>query len=345
MGIIRTRSLLIIAFGAALAAFAVSCGGDAIREFGVNRGEPITQTSCFLFLDGKYIHPPYVVERRGLDIYINDILVLKGPKWPSSPDPTFDKDPGDPPPGFKVWGPHPNKWPEIYEVQKCGYLLTHYDLETAQKMYFDVLRKCPDVKEVYWRYEGSTEEIVVVDKSGRKATKVLSGEIATGSLNWEDVLANKERKKAWWEGLLGTNDPLAIFDFQAGMEAFFSADRAFNVLDILLSEASRDEKIKACEESGLSSGAGGREIIITQFKAEADPRLAQRLEEVRRAWHQRKLTESFALSAEELGEEIGITALGEFVPADERALIPDKRQQKDVGASTPGTKLEEGQGK
>lgn len=47
-----------------------------IEKFGVNRGLPIYDG--FLFFDGEYMPAPYVVERWGVDVYINGVLVERG---------------------------------------------------------------------------------------------------------------------------------------------------------------------------------------------------------------------------------------------------------------------------
>ena len=57
---------------------AAAPSGLGVKKFGVNRGTPIYDG--FIFRDGKYIEAPYVVERWGLDIYINGILFSRGMK-------------------------------------------------------------------------------------------------------------------------------------------------------------------------------------------------------------------------------------------------------------------------
>jgi len=45
----------------------------AIDVFGQEQSEPIN--TGFFFHDGKYMEPPYVVKRRGLSVFINDVMV------------------------------------------------------------------------------------------------------------------------------------------------------------------------------------------------------------------------------------------------------------------------------
>lgn len=53
---------------------------SAIRELGVIEGGAIT--NGFVFIDGKYIDPPYIVSRRGTGICINGHLVEQPCPWP-----------------------------------------------------------------------------------------------------------------------------------------------------------------------------------------------------------------------------------------------------------------------
>lgn len=56
-----------------------------IERFCELRGDPIS--SGFVFFKGRYIEPPYVVSRRGVDVWINDFIVVRG-CWPL---PTYPK--------------------------------------------------------------------------------------------------------------------------------------------------------------------------------------------------------------------------------------------------------------
>ena len=46
-----------------------------LKEYGITTGKPID--SGFVFFDGKYIEAPYVVSRRGGEVYINEQLVCR----------------------------------------------------------------------------------------------------------------------------------------------------------------------------------------------------------------------------------------------------------------------------
>lgn len=53
---------------------------SAVRDLGRTEGNPVT--NGFVFIDGKYIDPPYVVTRQGNGIFINGHLVERPCPWP-----------------------------------------------------------------------------------------------------------------------------------------------------------------------------------------------------------------------------------------------------------------------
>jgi hypothetical protein len=220
-----------------------------VKEFGIKKSKPINQG--FFFYEGKYIDAPYIVERRGLDVYINDIRVRKGPEWPPY-DYAVEQDPGEPPPGSSPFDPPP---PGVdprdnYWSNKWGYLRTHYDLKTAQDKMIDTYRKCPDFVEVRWEEEGSL--VALIDESGKK--------------HFIDLRPPTRRLKP---------PSVAIFRFEKGGELGFSGEDAVKALEILLSEATADEKVRAFEEMTSKPGLLWFQQMVTGFKA--NPQLADRL--------------------------------------------------------------------
>lgn len=61
-------------------------GARGVEEFGYEEG-PLLHKG-FIFIDGKYIKPPYKFARYGPDIYVNNILYSKNEYWPM---PSYDK--------------------------------------------------------------------------------------------------------------------------------------------------------------------------------------------------------------------------------------------------------------
>lgn len=53
---------------------------QSVQELGMSKGRPVT--NGFVFIDGKYIEPPYLVARPGHGIFINDHLVDRPCPWP-----------------------------------------------------------------------------------------------------------------------------------------------------------------------------------------------------------------------------------------------------------------------
>lgn len=54
-----------------------------LENFGVTTGEPVNEG--YAFIDGSYIEPPYVVSRKGLALFINDLEIKKPRRHPESP--------------------------------------------------------------------------------------------------------------------------------------------------------------------------------------------------------------------------------------------------------------------
>ncbi len=53
---------------------------SSVQDLGRTEGKPIT--NGFVFIDGRYIPPPYIVTRQGNGIFINDRLVEQACPWP-----------------------------------------------------------------------------------------------------------------------------------------------------------------------------------------------------------------------------------------------------------------------
>ena len=263
----------------ALAGFAYA-DTSAVDEFGVATSEPI-EGSAF-FSAGKYIEPPYVVERRGLEIYINDILVDPGPEWPIY-DFAVPTDPGDPPPGSSPFDTYPpgTDLRDVYWSKKWRYLYSHYDHETAKQMMCDTYRSGSGVRDVSGSDLG--EDIIrVTGESGRDDLVSLSltgGGFAINPPKKEDLLRRMERKMAHQERRLrGTR----AFFKKGGRSIIVGGERAIRAVEILLSDATDAEKIKALEEAGvLAPSDESARWIVTDF--EASPQLAEQLERMKDA--------------------------------------------------------------
>jgi hypothetical protein len=258
----------------------------AIKEFGVSKGEPIDKG--FFFWNYSYVEAPYVVERRGLDVLINNRLVRPGPEWPQY-DYEVKEDPGDPPDDSLPWDPVPagGDRRDTYWAKKTRFLRMHHDIDTARKMMIEAYEKSPAVREVY---EHPNKEFpgtyVVVTGTGRKVNVgVVSPSFGRSTPSRDDLLRAAEEKKSGWEGALGHGFLLFA---SAGWECSMGREHARTCLEILVSDADDDEKLRLLEENRLIHGRNPwMRRIVTDFKA--GPQLLKRLggtrltaEEVRR---------------------------------------------------------------
>ncbi len=239
----------------------------AIKDFGISKGKPINRG--VLFYDCKLVKAPYAVERRGLDIYINGLLVSRSPEWPPY-NYAVDKDPGDPPPGSSPLDPTPKREDprDDYWSRKWRYLASHCEYETAKGMMLELYRGCPRLRQV-----AVDEEVpflvLVVDEKGKETT--LGLEPLT---RWrqkprtkDEVLADAESGKSYYEELLSVG---VLFALVRGEEVIVSGQDARRIVKILLSEADAKEKLQQLEKEDLTQGSAQFDKIIGHFKASPD---------------------------------------------------------------------------
>jgi len=282
----------------------------AIKEFGVSKGEPIDKG--FLFWNYEYVEAPYVVERRGLDILINDKRVFKGPEWPQY-DYEVKQDPGDPPDDSLPWDPAPAGVDrrDTYWSRKWRYLAAHHDIEEARKRMVQTYRKSPAIREVRKHPDKEIPEgYVVVGRFGREVNIDLS-RFARTSQSREALLAAAEEKRSRWEGALGRG---FLFFASAGFECSMGREHARTFLDILVSAADDDEKLRLLEENRLIHGwdADMRKFVI-DFKA--SPQLIERLGVTR-------------LTADEVAREYARPARSGAPGSRKRKLTPDEERAR-----------------
>lgn len=103
-----------------------------------------------------YEPEPYVVERRGLNIYLNGrILGNPWKKWPIGPDAPLEKDPGEPPllDDPYSYKPIPNSDETITDfwVRKRMYLAQHYPKEEAVRRLEAELKKASERAGGAWK--------------------------------------------------------------------------------------------------------------------------------------------------------------------------------------------------
>jgi hypothetical protein len=257
---------------------------QAIKDFGVSRSDPIDKG--FLFYGGTYIDAPYVVERRGLEIYINDVLVQEGPAWPPY-DYRVENDPGDPPPDSAPFGSAPpgQDWRDTYWARKWRYLCSHHDYETAKQKMFETYARSPKVAKVRWR-DNNPDMVVLTTESGKEhfADFIVSPLYLSPPPTKEEMLARREKKRSFYENMLNGNIILFSVPPPEGGEGYVPLRFVPRTLDILVSNRTSEEKIKALEAiSVLPENDPGTQRIVTQFQASEQlvVRLGQLKEQIR----------------------------------------------------------------
>jgi hypothetical protein len=162
-----TKYVLLVVFIALTCMHSKAQENNPLKEFGT-KTFPSTSNGI-LFYDGHYIETPYVIERRGLDIFINNKLVQRGPVWtPEDVRPVVLEDPGDPPPALS---PLDCKEGD-YWCRKWDYLLNKYDSDTARAMIIDCYKNSPMVQNVKL-FRNIPSIVTVTGIDGRSSTWTL----------------------------------------------------------------------------------------------------------------------------------------------------------------------------
>jgi len=260
--------------------------GDAVTDLGITKGEPIE--TGFLFVDGKYLDAPYVVERRGVSIYVNNIMIRKGPEYPPY-DYRVETDPGDPPPDVSPTEPPPPgvDGRDTYWGKKGRYIFQHYDEETARGMAIETYKKSPYVKEVI-AYADDPVRVTLVDLAGKHHHMGLwvPPEFLQAPPTREEILKQAEDSRVFYENRLKGDCNTALFR-RNGAEVGLSREKALDVINVLLTAKTADERLKGFE-SALSSkqNANWLQDIVGDFQA--SPQLAERYSAAKAAWDARK---------------------------------------------------------
>jgi len=117
--------------------FNYSTNDASVEQFGFEKTE-FAGGHGFLFVEGVWIEPPYVIERRGLDVFVNDVCIHAGSILPFV-DLRVTEDPGPPPDDLPPWAPWVGRvayYHECYWSRKSRYLmgtLTEKEFPEAMK--------------------------------------------------------------------------------------------------------------------------------------------------------------------------------------------------------------------
>ena len=138
-----------------------------VKDFG--REEFLVPDGAMLFIDGDYVAPPYSVERRGLNVYVNGCPWRTSIYWPPLKEKPVYQDPGSPPPypfitgRLSDWMSQPEKGLTLEEVkhywfQLSLYLLQEYDYNTATQKYYEKLLEAATKSGNQWDLEPFNSE-------------------------------------------------------------------------------------------------------------------------------------------------------------------------------------------
>ncbi len=252
---------------------------DPVAEFGTAKSEPIN--TGFFFFDGKYIEAPYVVERRGLDTYINDCLVRKGPEWPPY-DYRVSEAPGDPPADESPLGPVPKGVDprDSYWARKARFLWQHYGEEQGRQMLRDAYKASPAVAAI--SEDPETGRPRLTDKYGKTGVmdmmvpNVFLASPPTGA----QVLKTAEHDREFMGGMLARRT--AVVFMRGGTTIALQGETALKVLAVLTSSDSIDEKISGLRGIRVLTGSGRDDEEMFR-SITFSPQLAERFQLVKEA--------------------------------------------------------------
>jgi len=335
LGLSRWRSGLVLVFWIFLLfpAGLAACAEDAPTApggWGVERADPID--NGFFFWNGRYVRAPYTVERWGLDIFINGILVSRGPRPPVSAP---SEDPGEPPPGA---GPC-----DSFFSQKWRYLSSRCGRDEATLLMLAAYRKCAGFSVEPAEADGqspsdgepspaSTPAVLKVTErgTGEETYITLSDSWKMTRSSPEESLAGRTARKQYYEQFLRRNRVVSLFD---GGEHIMAGSDASTALGVLLSKETAQGKIRILERRGiLKPGDTPAQCIVTAYREDAQ--LTERCERLLRCEPPTGRSEERAESSEKRAGTAGphsslLTSHSSFTPgyADNHAqeVVPSIR--------------------
>jgi len=108
-----------------------------------------TINSGYVFINGKYIEPPYKVSVKKDELLINNHCINKDPRFQKTKIPKVKKDPGYPPETIKTWDEYndykPKNSEHRFQSLKLIYLYTNYPDSIAKRKMNEYLCTLPFV--------------------------------------------------------------------------------------------------------------------------------------------------------------------------------------------------------
>jgi hypothetical protein len=233
-----------------------------IDGFKITEGEVIN--NGFLFIDGKYIDAPYIVTRKGLSLFINDIQVQIPFRWPLPKESSNNiKDPIMPTEISKYSSPF-DPLLRIYIQEKVAYLRKFHPQETYAKISKDAYSSLPCVTDVI--IEPNSPNLIVTWTNGSTHNINLHN-CNRGLHNKEEILKSLETSRKHHEKNLQQGD--LVFLGRAGRFSKSNATECLRkIIPILRSVKPTEFKIKELEETDFSHiGRRALENLVLDFKA------------------------------------------------------------------------------
>lgn len=248
-----------------------------IEDFGVEEGKPID--SGFLFIEGRYIDAPYVVTRKGLEVFVNGHVVLRI-GLPAREPPSGDVDPELPSKLNSTTSPYDNIYKD-YIRKKTAYVQKHHTRDEERKIMAQVYASLPFVKKTELSSDGTTLKVVYMDTAGNEITDsiLLAPPRRKGKFDRETLLRRIEKKRARFENSLSDGRCLFIFSgSRTTTHKGFVKSTLPMVIETLRSNLALEDKFRQLREAGLNwvkpTDASG--ALVTQFSA--SQQLEERLE-------------------------------------------------------------------
>jgi hypothetical protein len=230
------------------------------ENFGEESGKPIEKG--FLFYYGRYIESPYIVSRKGLGVFINDVLVRKPIQW-SLGNVGSEVDPKTP-----VWITKNSVFDDYRGllVEKFQYLSSHFSEDEAQKKYLEFLHTLPFVESL--KYSEKDQIVEIKTFIGETIPMTLSSSfIERNDKNKNSVLQNIKIVKENLENSLSRGACLFLFDgYEATMSNEFVNEKLGDIVQILNSQKSINEKKEQLKQLNFSIPEKNISELIANFK-------------------------------------------------------------------------------
>jgi len=242
------KNVFIILLSILLFPTVVKSSQNDVERYGRVEGKPID--GGFFFYDNEYIEAPYVVERRGLDIYVNG---LKVGFVPEPYDWRVMEDPGPPPEGSKL--PASIPWPgtEYYDKYwgyKYRYIRASKGEKEANLEFLNILRNMPGIDHI--EMDSGNSQAIIYRSNGPKQIFNLSSDFIEGDPfppvpSKDDLIKMTEENREYFENKFRRNQ--GFFDRSNGGCMSMGANRVLDMVDILISMETPEDRAGAISTS------------------------------------------------------------------------------------------------